>query len=588
MPFIWSYVKTYRKYLFLALGLATINQVFSLLDPQIFRLIVDRYASHVGSMPMGVFLRGVGVLVLGSMGVALVSRIAKNFQDYYVNVVTQRVGARLYATSVDHSLSLPYAVFEDQRSGELLQRLQKARSDFQVFIAGSVNGTFVALVGVLFVVIYASTVYWPLGVAYFAMIPIIGSTFFYISRGIKAAQKNIVRETADLAGSTTETIRNVELVKSLGLEKQEVDRLNVLNEKILNLELKKIKLVRALSFVQGSLINAIRSALLIFMMWLIYRQVITFGQFFSLYIYSFFIFGPLTELGSIATQFQEAKASSEAIENILLMPQEEEPASPKPLGTLESIRFENISFSYASRSEKALADVALEINAGEEVAFVGPSGSGKTTTLKLIAGLYRPTGGELFLNGMNSRDIDYRELRNRIGLVAQETQLFAGTIRDNLLFVRPEATDEECLEVLRQAAAMQILERGRDGLDTKIGEGGIKVSGGERQRLAIARALLRRPELLIFDEATSSLDSLTEKEITATIREVSKIRPNLVTILVAHRLSTIQHAKRIYVLERGKIAEAGSHDDLMQKGGLYAAMWREQSAEVPREAVRAA
>jgi ATP-binding cassette subfamily B protein len=579
MQLIWAYLREHKKFISLALLLATTNQVFSLLDPQIFRLIIDRYASHATAYSFVGFLQGVLLLVLASMGVALISRLAKNFQDYYANVITQRVGAKIYATSVDHSLSLPYSVFEDQRSGELLQKLQKARTDIQAFITGSINNVFLGLVGILFVVIYALTVSWILGVVYFAMIPIIGFSMFYITRGIKGAQRMIVKESADLAGSTTETLRNVELVKSLGLERQEIGRLNTLTDKILGLELKKIKLLRRMSFMQGTLINTMRSLLLLLMLYLIFHHSITLGQFFTLYIYSFFIFSPLSDLGGVAAQFQEAKASSEAVQAVLDIPTEDEPAEPKAIGPLSSILFQNVSFGYASRLESALTEISLEIKAGEEIAFVGPSGSGKTTTLKLIAGLYRPTAGDLLINGVNAREIDYREFRNRIGLVAQETQLFAGTVRENLLFVRPTATDAECLEVLKQAAAMSILERGRQGLDTKIGEGGIKVSGGERQRLAIARALLREPELLVFDEATSSLDSLTEREITATIKEVSRTRPGLITILVAHRLSTIQHAKRIYVLERGHVAEVGNHEELVRKGGLYAAMWREQAGE---------
>lgn len=579
MPLIWTYVKSQKKVLLGALVLASVNQIFSLLDPQIFRLIIDNYARNIGVLQFGVFLRGIILLVLASMGVALISRIAKNFQDYYVNVATQRIGTRLYARSVEHALILPYEIFEDQRSGELLQKLQKARTDIQTLVAGAINNVFLAVVGILFVVIYAATVHWLLGTVFFAMIPILGATMFIISRRIKEAQKSIVAETADMAGSTTETLRNVELVKSLGLEGQEVARLNGMNDKILALELKKIKLIRTLSFIQGSLINTMRSVILLLMLWLIFHQAITLGQFFSLFIYSFFIFGPLTELGNVSSQFQEAKAASEAVEKILAMPPEPRPANPRRLSSIEEIRFEEVSFNYASRPEPALSDLGLDIRAGEEVAFVGPSGSGKTTILKLIAGLYKPAKGRIFINGLPAEEIDYGDFRARLGLVSQETQLFAGTIRDNLLFVKPDATDEECLEVVRLAAATGLLARGGEGLNTKIGEGGIKVSGGERQRLAIARALLRQPDLLIFDEATSSLDSLTEKEITATIRSITADRPGLITVLVAHRLSTVQYAKRIYVLERGRIAETGPHAGLLEKKGLYWAMWREQSGE---------
>jgi len=584
MKLIWNYIKQYRKVLFLALFLAAVNQFFSLLDPQIFRMIVDNFASKAATMDRAEFLHGVLLLLLASVGVAFVSRVAKNFQDYFVNVVTQRASASLYARSVEHSFSLPYAVFEDQRSGELLQKLQKARTDLQAVIASFVNGIFLSLVGIIFVIVYAATVHWSVALTYFLIIPLLGGAIFLISRRIKSQQKVIVAETADLAGSTTETIRNVELVKSLGLESQEIGRLNALNEKILDLELKKIRLIRTLSFIQGTLVNAVRSGLLLLMLWLIAQKQITLGQFFSLFIYSFFIFSPLGELGGVSSQFQETKASLEQLDGILNIPPEEAPEHPEKIGMVSAIRFREVSFQYASGEKPALRDISLEIRAGEEVAFVGPSGSGKTTLLKLISGLYRPVSGTLTLNDIDSSRIDYADFRRRIGLVSQETQLFAGTIRENLLFVNPGASDADCLLVLEQAAAAGIIERAGQGLDTKIGEGGIKVSGGERQRLAIARALLRNPEIIMFDEATSSLDSLTEKEITATIRSLAEKRPGVITILVAHRLSTVAHAKRIYVLEKGSIAETGTHEELLRKKGLYSALWREQSGEGGEEA----
>jgi ATP-binding cassette subfamily B protein len=218
------------------------------LDPQIFRIIVDKYVSRVGQISSHDFLQGITFLLLGSVGVAFVSRVAKNFQDYYLNVVVQRVGTQMYAHSVEHSFSLPYAVFEDQRSGEFLQKLQKARTDAQVFIQSSVNILFFSVIGMIFVISYAFYVHWLVGLVYFLIIPILGFTTFIISRQIKTAQQRIIKETAALAGSTTETIRNVELVKSLGLENQEIRRLNETNLKILELELTKIKIIRNLVY----------------------------------------------------------------------------------------------------------------------------------------------------------------------------------------------------------------------------------------------------------------------------------------------------------------------------------------------------
>jgi ATP-binding cassette subfamily B protein len=580
MQLLWKYIKRQRKILGLALVLATVNQVFSLLDPQIFRLIVDRYATHIKDFSRTEFLQGVLLLLIASMGVALISRIAKNFQDYYVSIVTQRVGASLYSKSISHSFSLPYAAFEDQRSGELLLKLQKARTDAQSLITSFIGVIFLTSVGMVFVVAYAFLVHWLIGLVYLLIIPIIGTAQFFLSRKIKSAQREIVTETASLAGSTTETLRNVELVKSLGLEEQEVKRLNTVNEKILSLELRKIKLIRALSFIQGTMINSVRSALLLLMMWLIFKQTITFGQFFSLYIYLFFIFGPLADLGTIANNYQETRASMEKLQQILDTKPQKKPTDPVNIGVVDMVQFNRVSFSYTGNGDYSLQDINLTINKGETVAFVGPSGSGKTTMVKLLLGLYETTGGDILINGISSSKIDYDVMRQRIGYVSQDTQLFAGTIRENLLFVNPEATDKQCSEALRRAAALSIVERGDKGLDTKIGEGGIKISGGEKQRLAIARALLRQPDMIIFDEATSSLDSITEKEITATIKSIATSNPNLMTIMIAHRLSTIAHADRIYVLEKGFLIEEGDHAGLLEKKGLYSALWREQGATI--------
>lgn len=587
MRLLWKYLKNYRKILLVALILAAINQIFSLLDPYFFRFVIDKYASRVGQLTAHQFIRGVGILLLASVGAALISRIAKNFQDYYVNVITQRLGAKMYADSVSHSFSLPYAVFEDQRSGEFLQKLQKARTDSQVFIISAINILFFSLIGIIFVLIYAFFVHWLIGLVYFSMIPILGLATFLISRAIKIQQKVIIAQSASLAGSTTETLRNVELVKSLGLEGQEIRRLNDVNEEILRLELRKIVIVRKLSFVQGTLINALRSGLMLLMLWLIFAHQISLGQFFSLLFYSFLIFGPLSNLGDVTQQFQEASASLERLGQILKIKPEEKPNKPENIFEISQIVFEDVSFKYETGESEALKDVDVKISAGQTVAFVGPSGSGKTTFVKLIVGLYKPSRGRIKVSGIDLKNVDSEKYRAKIGLVAQDTQLFAGTIRENLLFASPNATDEECINSLKASAASTLLERGGQGLDTKIGEGGLKLSGGEKQRLAIARALLRKPDLLIFDEATSSLDSITEEQITKTIREIETKRSNLINVLVAHRLSTIMHADKIYVLEKGRIVEQGKHQELLQKRGLYAALWRQQIASREPEQITA-
>jgi ATP-binding cassette subfamily B protein len=584
MNLLYRYSKQYWTLFMVALLLAATNQIFSLLDPLIFRHVIDNYATKYHDYTQSQFIRGAGLLLLAAMGVAFVSRVAKNFQDYFTNVIVQRLGAKMYSDGIRHSLDLPYQVFEDQRSGETLGKLQKVRSDVERFITAAINVLFISVVGIVFVMVYAFRVHWSIAPAFLVTVPLLGIISSVLSRKIKKIQKTIVAETTALAGSTTESLRNIELVKSLGLAHQEVVRLNGVTEKILKLELKKVKYLRSLSFIQGTAVNALRTCILFLMLYLIFRQEITIGQFFSLMIYSFFIFTPLQELGNVINIYRETEVSLANFQQILDTARDPKPDNPEPVDELMTLQFERVSFQHQSSALPALNEISFSAARGDTIAFVGPSGAGKSTLVKLLVGLYATRDGTILYNGIPSSRVNLDLLREKIGFVTQDTQLFSGSIRENLLFVNPTATDAECMQVLEQSAAHSLLSRADRGLDTLIGEGGVKVSGGEKQRLSIARALLRHPQLLVFDEATSSLDSLTEEEISRTIREVAA-NQEAITILIAHRLSTIMHADRIFVLERGCIVEFGGHAELLDQKGLYYAMWRQQVGE--REAIAA-
>jgi len=586
MKLLYQYLKNFWPLVILALLLAAVNQVFSLLDPYVFRLIIDKYLNNYKQFTNDEFFKGVIFYIFLAMGAAMVSRIAKNFQDYFVNVIVQKLGAKIYEDGLKHSLELPYQVFEDQRSGETLGILQKVRTDVEKLVNASVNILFTSIVGVIFVLVYSISLHWLIAPVYFSAIPVLGILSSFLSKKIKKVQKIIVGETTALAGSTTESLRNIELVKSLGLAQQEIKRLNTTTEKILKLELKKVRYVRSLSFVQGTFVNLMRNLILLMMLYLVFKDKITIGQMFSLFIYSFYIFGPLQELGNIISIYRETEVSLKNFENILNTPKEPRPDKEKELGALQSITFERVSFKHLSATTNALQDINIGINKGETIAFVGPSGSGKTTLVKLLVGLYRPVEGDLKYNDISVKDVNIDKLREQIGFVTQDTQLFSGTIKENLLFVKPNASDAECMDVLKKAACDNLMKRALRGLDTIIGEGGVKVSGGERQRLSIARALLRNPQLMIFDEATSALDSLTEEEITETIKEISQ-QNNQITVLIAHRLSTVMHANRIFVLEHGKVIETGKHQELLDQKGLYYAMWRQQIGERKKSSVLA-
>jgi ATP-binding cassette subfamily B protein len=442
-----------------------------------------------------------------------------------------------------------------------------------------INILFGVLVGVVFVFVYAAIfINWRIPVAYLVGIFVLTFITNKLSKKIKIIQKNIVGQTTALAGSTTESLRNIELVKSLGLTHQEVERLNKNTYKILGLELTKVKRIRSISFIQGTMVNTLRQVILFILMSLIFGREMDAGQLVTMQIFSFFVFGPLQEIGNILLSYREAEASLNNFDSLMKKEPEKDPAYHKPLGNIKTLSFKNVAFKHQTASQKAINNISFDVQTGETIAFVGPSGSGKSTLMKLLVGLYRPQEGKILYNGLDETELRFDDLRNQIGFVTQDTNLFSGTIKENLLFVNPSATEEEVMDALNKAACQNLLSRAEKGLDTMIGEGGLKLSGGEKQRLSIARALLRKPKLLLFDEATSALDSLTEEEITDTIRDISQ-QGNQVTILIAHRLSTIMHADRIYVLEKGEVVETGNHEKLLEEKGLYYAMWRQQIGE---------
>lgn len=585
MKLLLQYLRPYRSLVLLALALAAINQSFSMMDPIIFGNVID-LAYHRADYTQTAFLLAASVWLLKSMGVAMISRIAKAFQDYFTNVVIQKFGARIFTDGLRHSMRLPYSEFEDQRSGETLSILTKVRTDTERFISAFINVVFGILVGVVFVSVYAFSKHWAIMPIYLVGIFFLSWLTNFLSKKIKSIQKNIVRETTSLAGSTTESLRNIELVKSLGLTEQEVERLNQNTYKILGLELRKVKSIRTLSFIQGTFVNMLRQVILFTLMYLVFGKFVEVKELITLQFFSFFIFGPLQEIGNIIIAYREAEASLQNFHNLMEKLPEPKPAMPVSFGEISQLEYQNVSFRHATAEFNALSNINFGVKKGETIAFVGPSGSGKTTLVKLLVGLYRPEIGKILYNSTNGADIDFDTLRAQIGFVTQDTQLFAGTIRENLLFVNPSATDENLIEVMQKSACYNLLSRAEKGLDTVIGEGGLKLSGGEKQRLSIARALLRKPKLLIFDEATSSLDSLTEEEITDTIKEISS-QSEQITILIAHRLSTIMHADRIFVLEQGEIIETGNHAELLADKGLYYAMWRQQIGERKRSSAAA-
>lgn len=578
MKTLWKYLKPQQKLIFGSLILATVAQLLSLIDPIIFGKIIDDYATHPIVNTEKELVRGVLFWLLIAIGIALLSRLAKAWQDYTTKRAVAKFGKQIFDDGLKQTLRLTFQEFEESRSGETLSVLQKVKTDTERFVSSFINIVFSSAIGIGFLIYYSVTKNWLLIPVFLIGIVVLGSLTGLLSKKIKTIQRSINRETNSMSGIITESLRNIELVKSLGLTFPEIRRLKKLTEKIYRLEMEKVRKTRTLSFLQGTSLNILKQSILFILLWLIFRKVLSTGELIAMQFISTTIFAPLQNLGNIILQYREVDASVRSFDKLMQRPIERRPHEPLDFGALQRLRFDNVVFRHRTASFNSIDHISFEANTGETIAFVGPSGAGKSTLVKLLVGLYYPGEGHIFFNDFDSKDIRYNQLRRQIGFVTQDTQLFAGTIKDNLLFVKPDATDEEMRNALHKAAVDYLLKKTPKGMDTLLGENGMKLSGGEKQRISIARALLRQPRLLIFDEATSALDSLTEESITNTIRGIS-LDKQQITILIAHRLSTIMHADTIYVLEKGSIAEKGKHSQLLKQKGLYYAMWRQQVGE---------
>lgn len=578
MKTLWKYLKPHKRLIFFSLLLAGAAQLLSLVDPLIFGKIVDNYASNPKGLSEKELIQSVVYWLGIAVVIALLSKFFKSCQEFLTRKTVAQFGMHIFNDGLKQTLRLSFQEFEENRSGTTLSVLQKVKTDAERFVNSFINVLFSSLVGTGFLLWYSISKNWMLIPVFFIGVVVLGSLTGLLSRKIKTIQRQINRQTDAQAGVITESLRNIELVKSLGLTFPEIRRLNEQTLKIFKLEMFKAKKVSLLSFLQGATLNILKQSILFILLWLIFRRVLSTGELIAMQFISTAIFGPLQDLGNMILQYREVDASIRNFDKLMNKPTERRPENPIAIGPLENLSFENVVFRHKTADYNAIDNISFAVKTGQTIAFVGPSGSGKSTLVKLLVGLYTPVEGKIFFNDVYSTDLRYNPLRRQIGFVTQDTQLYAGTIKENMLFVKPSATDEEISEALRKASASGLIAKASHGVNTMLGENGMKLSGGEKQRISIARALLRQPRLLIFDEATSALDSLTEEDITTTIREISASREQM-TILIAHRLSTVMHADIIYVLEKGKIAETGSHDELLLQKGLYYAMWRQQVGE---------
>jgi len=576
LRFLSKYAKGERGKIALIFTFVILSQSFSLAEPYFFATIIDKYLAHAESFATAaVFFKSLTEIVLIWIGVALCARTFKNLQSYYVGTVADRIGIRVLERAYHHVLELPMTFHSDQKAGEVFRKLSKARDDvtalFTVLFDKIFQNSF-SIVVVFGIVFYKS---WRMGLALFGFIPLFFLCTWIFTKRIKKTQVEINKINEQLFGSSFEAVSHIELVKAFSAEKEEEAHLAHDNA-LSHLRLKKKTLAyQALGFVQGTVVNLARVVLLWYGAALSFRGLLSFGNVILFNFYSFAVYQPLYDLGDIYTKYNEGVAAVDRLQSVL-----EEPVTIKNVpnaiiaGKLEGrVEFKNVSFAYGD-ARPILKDVSFVVEPGKKLALVGTTGSGKSTVIKLLLRFYEPTSGEILIDQKPIESYDIESLHKRIGLVLQDNVLFNTTIADNIRYGTFEAKDDAVLESAKRASLQPFLDKLANGIATRVGERGLMVSGGEKQRIAIARSIIKRPDILIFDEATSALDSHTEDEIRKSILEVSK---GVTSITVAHRFATVIDSDEIVLLVGGQITERGTHRELVAQGGEYAKIYNLQT-----------
>jgi ABC-type multidrug transport system fused ATPase/permease subunit len=592
LKFLSKYWQKEKGKIALIFVFVILSQSFSLAEPFFFATIVSKYLGQPQSFPsQAVFFKSLTLIVVAWIGVAFAGRTFKNLQSYFVGTVADRIGIRVLEHAYSHVLALPMSFHSQEKAGEVFRKLSKARDDitalFSVMFDKIFQNSF-SIVVVFGIVFWKS---WRMGVALFGFIPLFFLVTWIFTKRIKKTQIEINKINENLFGSSFEAVSHIELVKAFSSEKEEEGHLRHDNA-MQHLRLKKKTVsYQGLAFAQGTVVNLARVVLLWWGAVLSFRGLLSFSSAILFNFYSFAVYQPLYDLGDIYTKYGEGIAAVDRLQSVL-----NEPVTIKDaLNAIKidklqgKVEFKNVSFDYgrtqintdaktdehgSNQPRPILKNISFVVEPGKKLALVGQTGSGKTTVIKLMLRFYEPTAGEILLDGKSIQDYDTESLHKRIGLVLQDNVLFNTTIADNIRYGTFDAPDADVADAAQRASLQPFLAKLSQGLLTKVGERGLMVSGGEKQRVAIARSIIKRPDILIFDEATSALDSHTEEEIRKSILEVSK---GVTTITVAHRFATVIDSDEIILLVNGEIKERGTHSQLLAKGCEYARIYNLQT-----------
>jgi len=546
-------------------ALILIGSALDLISPIISKFIVDQIVQQVkeknGDLHQLIFL------VLLTLAISLLSLIVTTLSDRLGDHFAGKLGKYLTEKFYDKVLTLPNSYFDSEVSGKILNQLSRGINSIQQFMNTMTNFIFPTFLQAIFTIIVLVFYNKPIAAFTFLLFPIYLFISYYSSKkwGQYQVQKNKIEDI--YRGRIQEVVANINLVKSFANEKNEFDLLSKNLTQSNEIYAKQSNLYHFFDFLRGLSLNVILFAINIVVFYNTYQGHLTIGEMVLIIQLVAQARRPLFAMSFILTNTQTAEAGSKEFFTVLNLKSTENYKSREKFVKLKNpnIEFKNVSFSY-EKSETVLNNVSLKISNKENVALVGPSGAGKTTIINLILKFYEPTSGKILLNGKNYEKLSHKFIRENIALVFQESELFSTTIRDNVRYGKMDASDLEIWKALRLANAEGFVKELPKGLDSEVGERGVKLSGGQKQRIQIARAILKSSPILILDEATSSLDAKSEKEVHEALEHLIKDK---LVIIIAHRFSTIQNVDKIIVIEKSKIVDSGSPKELSKRPGIY-------------------